>query len=452
MTGVAMACAVASAQEGEVPTYTLDDAIQYAWAHHTQMGIAAEAIEAAKAGVGVARAGFMPKVSLNGSYTYNGKLAKQVLDFGDAGGFPTGAGEGVDLPTVEDPATQNEPIEFEFGTKRDYRGIAQLEQPLFTWGKIRNGYNQAQTVVDAEELAFETTKRDMALQVTQAFYGVILGDEVAEVSRAGFEQAQKRLETAKLRFEAGAATKLDVLQAEVGVAHATAQMIRAENTIRLSRLGFALALGVTPDETNDVTLVGDLAFENVEADPVTLVYRALEARSDLLALRARREGAEYLTKIAKAGNKPNAAATGTYSWNDTEKQDAQTTWSVGVGVNFPLFDGFATRNATKRAQANARQLDARIQDLRGTITYSVGQAYVEFNAARAVVAAQENAVAQAEEALRISNLSFENGLITSVELSEAELTRTQTQLSYLQATFDAVIARARLEYAVGAEL
>jgi len=443
----------AAGQDARV--FTLDEAVEHAWAHHPDVGLAQEAILAAEGQVTQARAGYYPSLTLTGSYTYNGVLPKSVLDFG-GGAFPgMGDPSAVDqtdptaAPPVEDPAA-SDVIEIEFGTRDDYRAIAQTQWSVFTWGKIANGYRQAQAGMRAAEHRLTSTRHDIALRATEAFYGVIVADEAVVVAERAREQSSSRLGIVQKRLDAGVATQLDLLQAQVGLANADAQLIRARNGGELSRRGFALAVGLDP--TADVTVEGSLDFVATDDGLPALTEAAMAQRSELMELREQEVATDMLARVAKAANKPNVALTGTYIWNDTEKQDPQRTWSVGAGVSFPVFDGFATRGRREQAESAQRQVALSAESLRRGIRLQVQQAYLDYHAAHAVLSAQEDAVTQAAEALRIANLSFENGLITSVELADVELAGTQTQLAHLQALHGTVVASARLARATGDEL
>jgi outer membrane protein TolC len=441
----------------EAQRFTLQQAIDYAWAHQPKIRTAEEAVHTAQAQVQEAKSHLLPSVTLTGAYTYNGKLAKNVLDFGGANPFATLGGdqpEGDAQPTdqPEMPVTTdsaNKPIEIEIGTKRDYRGIAQLQQPLYTSGKALNAYHAVKYGLTAAQYALESARQEVALSVTEAFYGVLLTRELIHVSQKAQEQAERRRQTAQDRFDAGVATKLDVLQAQVGLANMNTQIIRARNANKLAQEGFALALGMDP--RTPVELDGSLELESVaEMDVNALLQKAMQMRPDLKALREQEEAARRLVTVAKAGNLPNVALTGTYTWNDTEKQDGQTTWSIGVGVSIPIFDGFATRAKTRQARSSVAQVLLGQEALSNGIVLQVRQAYLAYQEAAAVLEAQQETLAQADEALRIANLSFENGILTSVELADVELGRTQAELSHVQAQHDALIALARLQRAVGA--
>ncbi|MEO2005176.1 MAG: TolC family protein, partial [Candidatus Poribacteria bacterium] len=433
---------------------SLDEAVEHAWANHPDISLAREGILATEGQVTQSRAPYFPSLNLTGSYTYNGVLPKSVLDFG-GGPSPFGAqgvGDQTDptaVPPVQDPA-QSDVIEIEFGTRDDYRAVAQTQWSVFTWGKTANGYRQAQAGLRAAEHRLTSTRRDVALRAIQAFYGVIVSEQVVTVAERAHEQSASRLGIVQKRLDAGVVTRLDLLRAQVGLANANTQLIRARNGAELARRGFALAIGLHPSE--DVSAAGELEYAPTEESLADLMAAALARRPELKELSEREIAAEHLARIAKAGNKPNVARSGTYTWNDTEKQDPQRTWSVGAGISFPILDGFATRSRSRQAESAQRQVALNVESLRRGISLEVQQEYLSYHEATAVLEAQHEAVAQAEEALRIANLSFENGLITSVELADAELANTQTQLAQIQALHDTVIARARLARATGAEL
>lgn len=430
---------------------TLDEALEKAWTQQPSVRVAMEGVRTAEEQLKQARAGYFPTVNLTGAFTYNGKLPKTVLDFGGFNPFSALLGSGeTELPLVQEPAQRSQPIEIELGTKRDYRGIIQAQWPLFTWWKTTNGVHAAEEGLRAAEHHLESVRQEVALNVREAFFGALLTREVLAVSNQAKEQAERRLKTAQQRFEAGIATRLDVLQAEVALANAKTQVLRAENALRMARKGLALAIGLDPSVS--VEPQGEFTEKPETFDLDALLPKALQTRPDLQEVHAHEQAARYAVKIAKAANKPNVAATGTYSWFDNEKQKGQTIWSIGVGVNIPIFNGLADLARVRQAESAVRQAKAGQEALRNAIGFQVRQSFQSYQEALAVLAAQEQTRAQAEEALRIANLSFENGLITSVELADAELGRTQAQLLYVQALHDALVAKARLEKAVGAPL
>jgi len=451
----------AIAQDATETSLTLDAAIARAYENNRNVRIAEEAVLGAQARIEEARGVLLPSLTLTGAFTYNGKLPESVLDFGGFNPFAamgaegededgSGDASGEDAPVVEDPAASDKPIEIEIGTKRDWRGIAQVQQPLFTWGKATNAYRAAWDSLEAARHGLDATRQDVALRVKEAFYGVLLAREVAGVASKALEQAERRTQTAQQRLTAGVATRLDLLQAQVALANARTQTLRAGNGRKLALEGLALAIGVETQELGEPEGILDWMPAGIEA--TGLVDEALMTRSSLRQLAAQRQVAQHMLKVARAANRPNLAATGTYSWNDTEKQDPSTTWSVGVGLSWPIFNGFANRARVRQALSGVNQASAGLEAMSDAVAFEVRRAVLAYEEASSVLQTQEETQRQAAEALRIANISFENGLITSVELADAELGKTQADMLLAQASYDALVARARLEHAVGAPI
>ena len=336
--------ALATGQEAQ--RLTLEEALALTMEHQPQIQLANEGIAKAKSQLDEAKAGLLPRIALTGGFTYNGKLAKQVLDFGGAafGDTDEGTGDGAEPPVTEDPAVNDGPIEFEFGTRRDYRATAQLNQTLFDWGRSFNGLKSLGYNVDSTMFHQQAIQQMATLRTTEAFYGLLLTRELMTVAEKSYEQAELRKTTTELRVKAGTATRLDQIQANVALSNANAERLHARNVHALAQHALALAIGLDPDAR--VEAAGALEpSESDEAldDFAALSAQALENRPDLKEVGFQADAAEHLVKMTKSENKPTLAATGTYAWTDTEKQDPQTTWSVGLGISFPIFNGFAVR-------------------------------------------------------------------------------------------------------------
>ena len=115
---------------------------------------------------------------------------------------------------------------------------------------------------------------------------------------------------------------------------------------------------------------------------------------------------------------------------------------VSVGVL-----GAMARKATAEAQVRQARngLDAAIDNGRLEIT----SAYTEWEAAQELVDAQRKALDLARESLSIAQVSYENGLITSIELSDARQSLIETEWNLAQAKFAQILAAARTRFAAG---
>ena len=127
-------------------------------------------------------------------------------------------------------------------------------------------------------------------------------------------------------------------------------------------------------------------------------------------------------------------------------------WNFGFAINFPIFDGFATRATVQQAQSGLKQTQLAKQQLIDVIELEVRRMYLNLLETKALIEVQRETVKQAQERVRLANLRYENGMITSVELTDAQLALAQAEVNRLQSTHDYVVGIARLEKAIGQKL
>ena len=127
-------------------------------------------------------------------------------------------------------------------------------------------------------------------------------------------------------------------------------------------------------------------------------------------------------------------------------------WNIGVQINIPIFDGMATRANVQQAKSGLEQMQLAKHQRINFVEFEVRTAYLNLIQAKSSIDVQKETVAQAEESMRIANLRYDNGMLTSVELTDAQLALAQAEVNHLQARHDYVVEFARLERAVGQPL
>lgn len=422
-------------------SFTLSEGIKYALRNSREYQVAEKDVQAAAEKVKLARAAMLPRMTLDTGYTFNGDLSTIVLEGNllSALGGPPPAGD-----------TPADPLEFELGAEHNFRGQAKVTTPLFTWGRLGNLYRQAILGRTAAEQTLEAVELDIELQVRQAFYGVLLASAFLNVVEQSLAQVEKRFDRAQKQKAAGVTTRLEVIRANVQVVNTRSQLIQAHNRHKLAEENFKLTLGIPLDRT--ISIKGELRVERKQVNLEQVIATALMRRPEIKQIELQEQMGEKQVKVAKAGNKPKLSSFGNYIFNDTERQAYDTSWSVGVSLQIPIFDGFATRAEVNQARLNLVQIQTNRELLLDSIRLETKSAVFELDAAQKLIEAQAGIVEQAAEGLRIANVQHEAGLITGVELTDVELSHTQAQVNRLQAIYDYIIAVARVERAIGSRL
>jgi len=460
VSAILLSCAWVSASGQEISprTLNLEESINIALAENLTVKSAEAGLEIAKQKVNEARAGFMPVLSATGSYTYFGELPTMDIDF-DLSAFGLSPElmqmMGMDTPPADEESKSGGiPV----GSVDTYSAGLSLQQPLFTWGKIYNNYKQAKISMEASQQAYEAAKRQVTLDVTKAFYGVLLTEKLVNVAEKAVSQVEAHVKVAQDLLDAGMATDFDLLRAKVQLANFKSLLIRARNGLTLSKDSFKNTIGM--DLNAQINVAGELVYKPLDLDLDQLIESAMANRPEIKQLKLQEQVGKKYISLAKAGNKPNLALLGNYNLESNadkmgdvfDRDEWNKNWNIILALQVPIFDGLATRARVKQAENGLEQIRIGMEQLTDGVGLEVRAAFLGLRESEELLKVQAETVQQAEESLRIANLRHKNGMITSVELMDTELAFTQAQTNQFNALHDYVIAVAKLEKASASNL
>ena len=437
----------ASAEAGK--KLTLEESIALAQQTNLSIQSVQENIEMAKAQVGTARAPMLPHVSLTGNYTYFKDIRKSVFEA--SGGFGPPLPGPSTPPEASDGNGSSQTIEIEFGAHHNLQGTLTLRQPIFAWGRYYYNYQSATLGLEATQKELEAATNQLVLDVSEAFYRILVAQEFVRVAQQTVNRVEQQLKLARNLFEAGASTKFDVLRAEVQLANVKTQLIRSQNQVRTAKDAFKNLLNI--NLTEDIEVSGNLEIPIGEFHLESLIQTAMDTRPELQQLELSERANQKRVDVAKTGNRPDLSFFANYQIDDSERlSQMNRIWNLGLQINFPIFDGLATRNAVKQARSALKQTQLGKDQLVNAIEFEVRKAYRDLIETIALIDVQKETVEQAQESLRLANVRYENGMITSVELTDAQLALSQAEVNRLQSQHDYVVGLTRLEKAVGQKL
>ncbi len=428
---------------------TLEASIEIARQTNLSIQTTQERVKSAEAQVRSAQAGLLPNVALNSSYRYAGVLPKSVLEASGAFGPP---GAGGDMPPAMVGDGDDETIiELEFGAHHNFQADVSLNQPVFAWGRYYKSYQSAKLSLEAAHKELDAAYNQLVLDVSEAFYRVLLSLEFVKVSEQTVELVETQLKIARNLFEAGASTNFDVLRAEVLLANAKSNLIRAKNGARGAMDVYKNVLNI--DLGGSVEVEGSLERPILEFDLDQLIQLGLEKRPELHQLAFNEGAAKKQVDVAKTRSRPALSFFTNYQLDHNERLiEMNRVWNLGFALNYPIFDGLATRAAVKQAESGLKQTQLGKQQMTDVIELEVRSAYLNLLEAKTLINVQRETVAQAQESVRIANLRYENGMITSVELTDAQLALSQAEVNRLQSLHDYTVGVARLEKAIGQKI
>ncbi|MGD8535573.1 MAG: TolC family protein [Candidatus Aminicenantes bacterium] len=410
-------------------TLTLEESIRLALSQNPYHLAAEERVETARAQVREAAAGFFPSLNAQGLHTLDEKLFE--LEF-------------------PDPITgQFQRISVDF--TRDYQFSLSLSLPLYTGGRLISGFKQAKYSLLSSEEAVRQSEHITVFNAKAAFYGYLLAEDFVRVAEEAVEVAEKHFKNVERLYEVGMASKFDLLRSEVELANLKPQLIKSRNNLKIAELNLKTLLGL--DLSQPIEIKGELKFELFEPDLEASIDKALVKRPELSQLGYQKKMAGEMLKLARASRLPTVALSGTYNyWADRlnfEENTWQNYYAVNLALTIPIFNGFSTSAKVAQSKAMIKELDLTTKGLMDMVKFEVREALLRLNEAKESLLSQEKNVEQAEESLRIAEINFAEGMITTLDVSSVQAALTQAKTNYSQALYDYVMSLAQLDKAMG---
>ena len=438
----------ASAEESKV--FSLEDSLQVAKQNNLTIQAAEQNLKTAEAQISTTRAAMLPRLSANGNYTYFKDVQKSVIQAEGGFGFPI-PGENMDEMSTPSVDNETELIELEFGAHHNVQGTVNLTQPVFAWGRYYYGYQAAKLQYEAAQKELNVAYEKLRMDVIESFYRVLIAQEFVAVAEQSVELIKKQLGIAQTSFDAGVTTNLDVLRAKVQLANAESQLIRTKNGVKTAQNAYKTLLNLPLSD--EISVEGSFEISEIQVHLDELIKLALETRPEINRSQLNEQAGQKQLSIAKTRNLPDLAFFSNYQISHNERlTQMNRIWSLGLQINIPIFDGFASRAGVKQSESVLKQLQLGTKQVMSAVEFEVRNAYLALLEAKTLIDVQRETVTQAEESVHIANLQFENGMLTTVGLTDTQLALMQAKVNRLQAQHDYVVGLARLEKAIGQKI
>jgi outer membrane protein len=300
-----------------------------------------------------------------------------------------------------------------------------------------------------------------------AFFDVLLAQEGARLTENTVGRIRQSLDEMKRLERAGLASSYDVLRLEVELANVEPALRRMRNGASAARRSLAVELGLP--QLDDIEIAGSLADLDVDSLHATtagataqsrtdVIAAAVRARSEVRQLEAmeslrraelRAEQSEYLPQVSLFGSYSiNAQQSGSPAFFGSAGERAYGR-QVGVQVTMPIFAGMRRPARTAQQRLVIEQVRTQRALLEDQVEHQVSTYLDQVEEALARAQAQRFGVQQAQRGFRIATLQYREGISSALELTDAESALRQSEFNYAEAVYDYLVARARLDDAMG---
>ena len=417
-------------------TVTLKQAIEYALQNKADAQNAQLDIRNADYQIMEAKAGALPKINGVANITYNPILQTTALDAGAFSGGPSN----IQLITL--------------GQKWNAGAGVQLSQALFNQ-QVFIGLKAAKSTKEFYQLNAQLTEEQIIERVSNAYFQVFTIQQKKETLESSYSSTEKARNIIKSLYDNGLAKKVDLDRTNVNLTNISTVLKQQQNAINQAENALKFYMGM-PIENKielvkaDMEITPHLLDETVRTDE----------RSEIKILNKQRELLQYNKKAVEAAYYPTVNLNANYSWQGlgdkfplTNGKKNGVYWAdysaITLGVNIPIFNGFATKARVEMAQIELDKLDVSIKDTKLGLDLSYQNAKSQIENSLLALENQKANVSLAETVTSNTKHNYQYGLATLTELLEAENALVEAKNNYSNAILEYKIAEIQYYKAKG---
>ena len=312
--------------------------------------------------------------------------------------------------------------------------------------------NTAQTQASAARADVSSAGDLAATQAANAYVRVLRTNAQVQARLADSSLARDLVTIAQSQLEAGVGVALDVTRAQSQLAGVRSQLIAARNERDRAQLDLRRSLNFaldTPVEPTD-TLSAEVP-ENLALDEATATARALRERPDLRAADEQIRAAQQTVSAIRSERIPSLSAfgdDGVVGKSGATRLLPTYTW--GVQVSVPIFDGFRREGRIQEQQAVTRELDVRRHDLEQQAGIDVRGALIDLTSAREAIGVSRERLRLAEQEVAQARERFRAGITGNSDVVNAALSLNAARSQYIDVLTTLQAARVSLAHSEGA--
>lgn len=330
--------------------------------------------------------------------------------------------------------------------------VLQLRQPLYR-PYVSALVSQAEAQVEDADASLERDEQSLLVRVSEVYFDALLARVQLELIAAQKAAYAVQLDAAKKGFKAGTGVRTDIDEAQARVDMTRAQELEAAQNVEFTRRRVEVLVGKPVDSLADLDVQG---FKPEPPSSVSLedwTARAEENSPQLRSLRAQLEASMMEIEKAKAGHKPTLDAVAGWSRSDsdtvTSVNNVYNQKFIGVQLSVPLYSGGYVNSTVRQAVADSERAREALEATRLELGTRVHEQYRAMTEGVLRIAALEQAVRSAKQAVDSSRKSFKAGARTTVDVLNAEQQRTTALRDLAQARYTYLLARVRLQSLAG---
>ncbi len=345
-------------------------------------------------------------------------------------------------------------VPFQFNLSDNGQAGINVSQLIFD-GSYFIGLKAAKTFEVLASKQTTNTKIDIAVNVSKAYYGVLVGDARLESLSSNIDRLQKSYDDTKAAFEQGFIEKIDMQRLEVALNNLRSEKNRATRLTDLSIYLLKFQMGM--DQSADLMLtdkIQDLKVPVAANLPDSLDFTN---RIEIQIIQTQKQLQEFNVRRFKAAYLPQLVAYGSLgTTTNSERFDifhSNSSWywnsQIGARLTVPIFTGGQHYHKVKAEEANLLKINNGIITTNQGLILEYNSAKSNFINAYASFEIEKKNRELATEIVRVTKIKFQEGVGSNLEVVDAESQLRQAESTFYSVVYDALIAKVELDKSMG---
>jgi outer membrane protein TolC len=393
---------------------------------HPTVKSAEEALNNADARIGYARTGYNPNIDMAANYMNMGPVVK------------------LTIPSMGT---------FQLFPENNYSASVNIRQTVYDFGRTKQNIEIENRNKIYTEEAIEQVKQKMSIAGISNFYTLLFLQEAYIIKEQQMADLHKHLDYVKMLKSTGAATDYQILSTNVRISEIESQKADIVAAIKIQQSVLNSLLGQNEKSTPLVKKELDQNMILFTGD--SLLSYALRNRNEMVLEKEKINIARLRYDLTRSQLRPIISAMasgGAKNGYVPDLNEIKPNYSVGIGLSVPIFDAGRTKYNLKMVESSIKTLNFETENTVRTISAEVTESIAYMELAIQKMKQQELQLDQALKANELAVTSFKSGIITNLDLLDANTSLSQSRLMLLKSRIDYVVSIYRLKSSLGVRL
>lgn len=436
LLNVFVGMAEAQNKEPAPGSFSLQQAIEYAYQHQKDFLNADLDVQIAKAKVNETIGIGLPQVSA--SFDVKDYFTLNYLFPGVFAGGEPGTFVGFPIKTPSYSATA---------------GVT-ASQILFD-GSYLVGLRATKTYRDFSQKNLTRSKIDVVVSVSKAYYNLLVNRQRLNLVDANLTRLKKLKDDTQAMYDNGFVEKIDIDRVVLTYNNIVTEKEKTVRLITLSESFLKLQMGM--DVNSTIQLTDSLNAEQLKSMSPSLEkisvtnrieYSLLETQKQLLQLDQKRYRSQYLPSLVLYGALNTTEQRPKFDVFDTDKKWYPIGF-VGASLSLSIFSGLQKHYRVEQTSLAIRKMNNEMDNAVRALNFETSSTQTALANAVATLSTQEKNLELANEVYSVSKLKYDQGVGTNLEVITAETSLKESQINYYNALYDALVAKVDLDKALG---